>query len=804
MAPAHDLRFALRTFRRSPAFTTVIVLILAIGIGANTAMFTLVSDILLKPLPSPDGHRIMHVGTSNVSKEAAIAGVSYPEFLDWRAQSRSFFDLALVQYASFNVSDGVTAAEPLDAARVTANSFRTLRVGPVLGRDFRTGEDRPGAPPVVILGYGVWMRRYGGDPGVIGKAIRVDEAPATVIGVMPEGMKFPMAAEIWMPLIQTAEFRSRELRRFEAFGRLRDGVSIDEARAEFDILGRRLETEYPDTNRGVRPVITPYTQRAVQGQMRLILALLQGMVAFLLLIVCANAANLLLSRSLSRAQEISIRRALGASRATLVRQLLVESIAYAALGGTLGLLLAYWGVRAFDVAVAGTGRPYWLTFGMDYRVFGFFAAVVALTGVAFGLAPALHSLRADVNAHLKSGGRANSGARSVHRLASTFVVAQLALTLILLVGFGLVGRSIVNIYRRATGFDTESVLTMRIHVPAGRYQRAEGVRRLQERLLSDLRRLPKVTGAAIASHLPLGGSREGPVEPEGYSLPDGKPIQAASLTVSADYFRTFGIRIVAGREFLESDGAPGQENVIVNQRFAAQYWRGQQALGKRLRITSGEKAGWFTVAGISADVRQNNGSGRETSPVVYVPSRSAPDRAFLIALRTAVAPGTLSDTVRKEIRAIDPDLPVTSVMSMAEIVRLAHWPHRVFGTMFAIFGLVAAALAGLGMYSVMAYSVGMRKQEIGLRIAVGATGSNIRRMVIARGLRQVALGLVIGCLGAVVITRALGAILAGVSSVDPVTFGGAAALQTAIALLACWLPARRASRIEAIQALRHD
>lgn len=803
MLPAQDLRFALRTFKRSPGFTTVMVLILAIGIGANTAMFTLVNDILLKPLPSPEGHRIMHLGTNNLSRGVAIAEVSYPDFLDWRSQSRAFSDLALVQYANFNLSDQVTAAEPVAAARVTANGFRTLRVAPLRGRDFRPGEDRPAASPVVILGYGLWMRRYGGDPGVIGKTIRVDQAPASVIGVMPERMKFPMAAEMWMPLVETAEFRHRDARQFEGFGRLRDGVSIEEARAEMELLGRRLEADYPDSNQGVRPVITPYTQRAVRGEMRLVLVSLQVAVAFLLLVVCANAANLLLSRSLARTREIAIRTALGASRRILVRQLLIESLMYAALGGVLGLVLAYWGVRAFDLAVAGTGKPYWLTFGMDYRVFGFLALVVMLTGIVFGLAPALQLLRTGVNDRLKEGGRGSGGGKSAYHLASAFVVAQLALTLVLLVGFGLVARSIVNIYGQATGFDTASVLTMRLRLPAARYQGQEERRRFEDRLLAGLGQLPEVESAAITSNLPVGGSNRELVEPEGYALPpDGKPVPVATLTVSPDYFRTFGIRLVAGRRFLDSDGGPGQANVIVNQRFAAKYWRGQEPLGKRLRITRGDNREWFTVTGISTDVRQNPASAKELAAVVYLPNRSAPQGSFLVALRTAVPPESLSNSVRKEIQRIDPDLPVSSVMSMTEVLRLEHWPHRVFGSMFAILGLVAAALAGLGVYSVMAYSVGMRTQEIGLRMALGATAADIRGMVVLRGLRQVALGLVIGLTGAVVLTRGLRALLVHVSPTDPATFFAVAAFQTALALLACWLPARRAARVDPFEAIR--
>ena len=805
MIPAQDLRFAVRALRRSPGFGTVIVLILALGIGANTAMFTLVNDILLKPLPSPEGHRIMHLGTNNLSKGISAAAVSYPDFLDWRSQSTAFSELALLEYASFSVSDNVTAAEAVEAARLTANAFRTLRVAPLRGRDFQPGEDQAGAPPVVLLGYGIWMRRYGGDPAVVGKTIRVDGAPASVIGIMPEGMQFPSSADMWMPLVETADARSREARRFEAFGRLRDGFSIEQAQAEMEGLGRRLESAYPTSNQGVRPAVTPYTQRAVRGELRAVLVALQGAVGFLLLVVCANAANLLLSRSLSRTREIAIRTALGASRGVLVRQLLIESLLYAALGGALGLLLAYWGVRAFNLAVDGTGKPYWLTFAMDYRVFGFLALVVTLTGVVFGLAPALQLLRAGVNDRLKEGGRAGGGGKTAHRLAGAFVVAQLSMTLVLLVGFGLMARSIVNIFSQTSGFDTDSVLTLRLRLPAERYPGPEERRQFQETLLAGLRRLPGVESAAIASHLPLSGSSQNVVEAEGYPLPpDGQPAPVATVTVGPDYFRTLGIGVSAGRPFSAADGAPGQANAMVNRRFAAIYWPGQEPLGKRLRITRADRGEWFTVTGISTDVPQNLAGTRDQAAVVYLPNRAAPLRSFQVALRTSIPPASLSNPVRAIVQAADPDLPVSSMRSMREVVRLAEWPCRVFGSMFAILGLVASALAGLGVYSVMAYSVGMRTREIGMRMALGATGSNIRAMVVARGLHQVALALAIGLTGALALTRGLSALLVGVSASDPLTFVGVASLQTALALLACYLPARRAARVDPVQALREQ
>jgi predicted permease len=799
-----DVRFGARMLLRNPGFTGVVVLALALGIGANTAVFTLVHAVLFRGLPFEQADRILHIGCNNLPKGRDRIGTSYPDFRDWRAQARSFQGLAAFQPFTVNLSDRTSAAERYAGAQVTSNLFSLIGQKPLLGRDFRPEEDQPGAERVAIIGYTIWQNRYGRDPNILGRSVRLNEVATTIIGVMPEGMKFPVREDLWIPLIPTAAQERRENRGIVAFGRLADGVTLAAARAEMDAVAKRLEKEYPRSNEGVGIVVKPYNDEFNGGLIRIVFLALLGAVGFVLLIVCANVANLLLSRSLARAKEMSIRSALGASRWRVVRQLLIESLLLALTGGAAGLLIAVWGVRWFDAAVSNTGKPYWIDFRMDFTVFGYLAGICLATSILFGLVPAIQVSRIDLSESLKEGGRGSSAGRRAGWLSSFLVVGELALALVLLVGAGLMIRSFLKLYGMGAGIDAENILTMRVNLVDAKYPDAAKRAAFYDRLQPRLAAIPGVESATFTTNLPLGGSYGWRVEIEGSPpVEDDTRPSVNGLIVGPDYFRVFGFRVLRGRAFTETDGLPGKEAVIVNQRFAARYWPNEDALGKRLRIVRDGARPWLTVVGVCQDVRQNDPQRADLDPLMYVPYRQDPARVFALVAR-AQAPSTLAPAVRREVRAIDEDLPAYEVMTLREFFIQRRWPFRVFGMLFSAFALIALALSTVGIYGVMAYSVNQRTQEIGVRIAPGASGGSILALVLRRGLGQLAAGLVLGLAGAYGVTRVLQRVLVQVSATDPLTFASLSALLTVVAVLACWIPARRAMRVDPVVALRYE
>jgi predicted permease len=799
-----DVRFGARMLLRNPGFTGVVVLALALGIGANTAVFTLVHAVLFRGLPFERADRILHIGCNNLPRGRDRIGTSYPDFRDWRAQARSFQGLAAFQPFTVNLSDRTSAAERYAGAQVTSNLFSLIGQKPLLGRDFRPEEDQPGAERVAIIGYTIWQNRYGRDPNILGRSVRLNEVATTIIGVMPEGMKFPVREDLWIPLIPTAAQERRENRGIVAFGRLADGVTLAAARAEMDAVAKRLEKEYPRSNEGVGIVVKPYNDEFNGGLIRIVFLALLGAVGFVLLIVCANVANLLLSRSLARAKEMSIRSALGASRWRVVRQLLIESLLLALTGGAAGLLIAVWGVRWFDAAVSNTGKPYWIDFRMDFTVFGYLAGICLATSILFGLVPAIQVSRIDLSESLKEGGRGSSAGRRAGWLSSFLVVGELALALVLLVGAGLMIRSFLKLYGMGAGIDAENILTMRVNLVDAKYPDAAKRAAFYDRLQPRLAAIPGVESATFTTNLPLGGSYGWRVEIEGSPpVEDDTRPSVNGLIVGPDYFRVFGFRVLRGRAFTETDGLPGKEAVIVNQRFAARYWPNEDALGKRLRIVRDGARPWLTVVGVCQDVRQNDPQRADLDPLMYVPYRQDPARVFALVAR-AQAPSTLAPAVRREVRAIDEDLPAYEVMTLREFFIQRRWPFRVFGMLFSAFALIALALSTVGIYGVMAYSVNQRTQEIGVRIAPGASGGSILALVLRRGLGQLAAGLVLGLAGAYGVTRVLQRVLVQVSATDPLTFASLSALLTVVAVLACWIPARRAMRVDPVVALRYE
>ena len=798
-----DIKFGVRRLLREPGFTAVVVVALALGIGVNTTVFTLVNAVLFRGLPFEQADRVMFLSSNDHAKNRNDMGVSYPDFRDWRAQSKAFKGLAAFSQTGFVISDS-NAPERYDGPRLTANTFSLIGQKPMLGRDFLPEEDRVGGAPVCILGYSIWENRYGRDPNILGRNIRVNDVATTIVGVMPKGMKFPLNADLWVPLVPTAEFEKRESRNVQVFGRLADGVPLSQARNEMELIGRRLEKDYPKSNQGITTSVIPYNDEFNGGQIRIVFMVLLGAVGFVLLIACANVANLLLARSLARNREISIRTALGAGRWRIIRQLLVESVLLGLLGGAVGLLIAKWGVRMFDLAVANVGKPYWIVFRMDFTVFAYLGAICVVTGILFGLAPAIQLSKVDLNSTLKEGGRGSSGGARARYLSAVLVVSEVALSLVLLVGAGLMIRSFLNAYNRTSGLHAEQYLTMRLALPDKKYPDAGARARFYEQLEARLGTVPGVESAAIVTHLPMQGGFDWKFEIEGKPpVEDDKKSSVSSVVVSPAYFTTMGVALLHGRAFTNTDGLPDKGAVIVNQRFAAKYWPGEDPVGKKLRVLWDGDRPWHTVVGVSQDFRLRLDHD-EFEPVIYVPYRAKPMGGYAILARASVSPTSLTSAVRKEIQAIDGQLPVFGVATLQENFMQQQWPFRVFGTLFAIFALIALLLSSMGLYAVMSYSVTRRTQEIGVRLAMGASSGNILLLVLSHGLRQLGIGLAIGLAGAFGLARVMKGLLVGVTPTDPATFAAISAVLIVVGVLACWMPARWAMKMDPTMALRYE
>lgn len=559
-----DVRFGFRMLAKDPGFTAIVLITLALGIGANTTIFTLVNAVLFRGLPFERADRVVSISSTNLGKGRNRMPASYPDFADWRAHSKKLQALAAYGTFSATLNDAGGVPESYDGARMTANSFSLIGQKPLLGRDFAPDEDSHQAAPVAILGYTIWKNRYGSDPNILGKTVRINEVATTIIGVMPNGMQFPRNNDLWLPLVPTANSEKRESRGLGVFGRLADSATLPEAQTEMGQIAKSLEKEYPKSNGGIGAFVQSYNDSENGGPIRTVFLALLGAVVFVLLIACANVANLLLARSASRAKEVSIRTALGASRWRVVRQLLIESVLLGVIGGAIGLLIAVWGVRTFDLAVANAGKPYWIIFKFDYTVFAYFAGLCVGAGVLFGLAPALHVSRLDVNETLKEGGRGSSSGSAVKLLSGCMVVGELALALVLLIGAGLMIRSFLTLYGLDPGVNTNNLLTMRFNLPELKYPTRESRAAFEERLLPRLASIPGVESVALTTNLPLGGSGSYPFELEGQPpVEKDKRPTVSALTITPDYFQAVGAPVLRGRPFDAADGAPGKPSVIV-------------------------------------------------------------------------------------------------------------------------------------------------------------------------------------------------------------------------------------------------
>ncbi len=796
-----DMRYSLRMLMKNPGFAFVAVFTLALGIGANTTIFSFVNGILLRPLPYPEPERLALLQETALKRGVTAMGVSYPNTLDWREQNRVFTDVATYQGSNFSLT-GVGEPEQLRGTRVSHGLFEILRVAPLLGRTFTAEEDRPEQDGVVILGHGLWQSRFGSNPQIIGQQITLSNRPRTIIGVMPPGFKFPEIAELWVPLALTTKLWTRTDHGLGSVARLKDGVSFEQAQTELNAIARRIEEQNPITNEGLGVSVSSM-HKALSGDYREALLILLGVVGCVLLVACANVANLLLARASARQKEAALRAALGASRWRIMRQLLTESLLLGAAGGVLGLALAVWGLKLLLAAIP-IKLPFWMNFNLDPRVLIFTLGVSLLTGLVFGVVPALQASQTDLNEVLKEGGR-GAGAVVRHRSRSLLVVVEVALSLVLLVGAGLMMQSFLRLQHVSAGLNPTGVLTASVALPGAKYDRERRSAFFQQ-LMERIRAVPGVEAAGATSTLPLSGGGWGrSLTVEGFPvLSVGQAPMIQHNVITPGYFRALGIPLLMGRDFSETDAQDAPKVTIIDESLAREYWPQQSPLGKRVRFGPPEdNEPWHTVVGVVGTVRHER-LDAETRKSVYLAHRQIPVNGMALAVRATANPASLAGAVRGQVKELDPDLPVTKVLTMEEVIAQSVWQPRLYTILFGVFAAVALLLAAVGIYGVMAYTVTTRTHEIGVRVALGAQTRDVLRLIIGQGMRLALVGVALGLVGAFALTRLMKNLLFEVKATDPLTFAALATLLALIALAACWIPARRAAKVDPMVALRYE
>jgi putative ABC transport system permease protein len=796
-----DVQYAWRTLRKSPVFAAVAIATLALGIGANTAIFTLVNAVLLRPLPFPEPARLAFVWEETNMFGLRDSVVSLANYADWRAQNHAFQQMGALESGTWRLA-GPSEVLQVSGSTVTASLFGTLGVPPAMGRLFREDEDRPGSARVVILSDGLWRRMFGGLPDILGKPILLNDEKYEVVGVMPPGFRFPDSDnDLWTP-IGTAyglgEWSNRGRHNFMVAARLAPGVSLERANLEIRAIAARLQQQYPATNAKVGAFVAPMREHFV-ADARSPLWVLLAAVGFVLLIGCANIANLLLARATNRKREIAIRIAVGAGRADVLRQLLTESLLLALAGGAFGLLLAFWGTPLLQRLVP-SGIAALAAVSVDARVLGFALAISMATGLIFGLAPALQSLQVDLHQTLKQGGR--SATRGRQRLEHSLVIVEVALTFVLAIAAGLMIQTFTRLRGTDPGFRTNDILSVRLAYNK-RFRAAEQRAAFYDEVLRRVTALPGVVSAGFSNGVPV--AFKGWVD--GFTI-EGQPALAGERITNAnyrvvtpDYLRTLGIPLRAGRTLDTHDTADAPQVVLIDEAMRRKFWPNENPLGKRIRFGSGEP--WVTVVGVLADIRQ---AGLDTPPKAELYLSALQQRTFAnwLAVRTQGDPAGMAAAVRHAIRAVDPGTPIVDVSTMEEILDRETFQHKVQMILLTGFAGLAMLLASLGIYGVLAYLVSRRTQEIGIRIAIGAAPSAVVRMVLGQALRLSAIGIVAGLVLALGVTRVFSKLLFGVSPTDPATFASVAVLLLAVASAASYLPTRKAMRIDPIAALRDE
>ena len=799
-----DFRYALRTVARNPGFAATAVLTLSLGIGANVAIFAFTNTMLFKPMPYPRSEELVRISSQAPSRGFDDFDISAPDYLDWREQQTVFTEIAAYDDGAYNLLSGGDP-ERVNGLAVTASLWKVLDVEPILGRVFTEQEDEPGADRVVVLGHGLWTRRFGSDPALVGEKIVLQGEPYTVIGIMPPLFTFDHLEELWVPLALDPALLNRGSHNVEGIGRLRSGVDLGQAYVEMSGISARLEEAYPETNEGFGVLLEPLREAEI-GDERILVYVLSGVVGFVLLIACANVANLMLARASGRQSELAVRAALGAGRGRLVGQLLTESLLLATAGGAIGAILGLVGKNLIVSAMPTGSVPLWLTWEFDARVYAFMFAVTLVTVFLFGFVPALRASRADVGSTLKDEGRA-AGNRRKSWMRGSLVVAEVALALVLLIGAGLMMRAYLNVQGMSAGFDPDGLLTARVTLPEADYEDGPARARFFEAMLERVEALPTVEAASVTSLLPVGSFSGAYLGIEGNDSENLADLPIVAYTrVSASYLETMRIPLLQGRGFERRDGAEGTPEVLLVSRDAAhRFWPEESPVGKRVKFgpTNDPDSGWKTVVGVVDDVMQF-GLGEDPFPGVYVPYKQSPVASMAIVARTDGDPGAVVAALRQEVWAVDDNLPVYLVQTMQARIDQDDWEEKLFTMVFGAFAVIALALSSVGLYGLVAYSVAQRRREIGIRMALGADRHNVVRMVVRQGMKLVVIGLVIGLVGALGITRVIASLLIGVSPTDPLTYSTIALTLAAVAFAASYLPARRATRVDPVRALREQ
>ena len=797
---AQDIRYAVRGILAHRWFSAAIMATLALGIGLNTMVFTLVNAVLYKPVSVPGGDRLVCIGNRLLSRDDSNVPLSYPDFHDYRAQTASFESFEAIDDGGGILSESGNPPHRYHVARATAGLFAMVHTKALLGRAFLPADDHAGAEPALVLSYNVWQERYAGLSSVIGRSVRVNGKAATIIGVMPKDFRFPSGVDLWMPLIPTPDLAKRDNRQLRGYAILKPGITLHQANAELNGIAGRLARQFPD-DKDLGVSVLTFQQRFNGGNIRIVFLMMLAAVGFVLLIACADVANMTLSRALSRQREMSIRTALGATRGRLIRQLLIESTMLSTGGGVLGMGLAEAGIHWFDLSTQ-TIRPSWIEFTMDFTVFGYFAALCIVSGLLFGIAPALRSSKPDLAGVLKEGAH-SVGRRRGGWLSAGLVVFQFALTLVLLSGAGLFVRALLNSLSINPFVPTTQLTMASLQLPDSRYKDSDARQRFYDQLLPRLRELPGVAHAAITSDGPGLGANRHQIELE--HAPIANPAQRpgiAYVVQSPGYLEAIHLPLLEGRDFNDIDGTARHEAAIVTRDAAMRLWPGQNPMGKRFRLydDKNKASDWITVVGISADLMQEI-QENNPRPLLFVPYRQEGSDNMAVVVESTADP---LQAMRTTVQSLDPELPLNDPSRMKDALERQTWFLRVFGRIFLGFALIAMLMASVGIYAVIAHATNSRTQEIGVRLALGATMRNVLLLVMKRGLWQIGAGLMLGLGAALPFTHLMASLPFGMARSDASIFLIVALGLASVGLFACWLPARRAAGLDPAKAIRYE